>query len=275
LDGGRQNQDFLMINTPEFAFSDVRGYGFLTDALQASEHGNNADPLFALVLILAKINQTPPPFPEPSEEDINKLAGFLASQNDQLPEGFELQDLIDLTQTLNIVLTKIQTRTVRNPLQAQYFGAAPFKFGPERVMKYSAAPVPATPQPDFAAQPSENYLGEALAQTMQESGPVTFDFKILVRDQEADFGPDQLLIESATTTWDTADKKEVDAYGNVARLIIRTPQQTTIDVAKAACEKLAFTPWHSLAAHQPVGGINRLRRSVYYNSATHRGAKAE
>jgi hypothetical protein len=274
-DGGRQNQDFLMINTPEFAFSGVRGYAFLTDALQASEHGNNADPLFALVLILAKINQTPPPFPEPTEEDLGKLAGFLASQNSQLPEGFHLTDLIELTQTLNIVLTRIQTRTVRNPLQVQYFGAAPFMFGANRVMKFSVAPVPSTSQPDFATPPNENYLAEALAQTMQGSGQINFDFKLQVRDQEADFGPDQLLIESATTTWDTSDKKEVDNYENVARLIIRAPQQTTTGAAKTACEKLVFTPWHSLAAHKPVGGINRLRRSVYYNSAKHRGAKAE
>ena len=274
-DGGQQNQDFLMINTPEFAFSDVRGYAFLTDALQASEHGNNADSLFSLVLILAKINQTPPPFPQPVAEDLDKLKGFLATQNRQLPEGFELKDLADLTQTLNIVLTRIQTRTVRNPLQVQYFGAASFMFGPDRVMKFSVGPEPSTAQPDFAAPPGENYLAEAVTQTMQDNGQINFDFRIQVRDQNADFGPDQQLIESTTTTWDTSDKKEVDAYENVARLIIRASQQTDTDAAKAACEKLAFTPWHSLAAHQPVGGINRLRRSVYFNSANHRGTEVD
>ena len=28
------------------------------------------------------------------------------------------------------------------------------------------------------------------------------------------------------------------------------------------CEALSFTPWHSLPEHEPVGGINRLRRAV-------------
>lgn len=274
-DQGRQNQDFLMINTPEFAFADVRGYAFLTDALQASEHGNNADQLLGLVLILAKINQTPPPFPPPTQEDLMKLGGFLASQNKKLPENFNLQDLKDLTQTLNIVVTKIQEETVRNPFQVQYFGAAPFLFGPNRVMKFSAAPVESPPQDDFASLPEENYLRQALAQTMQANRELVFDFKIQVRDKKADFGAQQELIESATMTWDTAGKSEREAYENVAKVIIRGPQQTTTEAAQAACENLAFTPWHSLVAHQPVGGINRLRRSVYYNSANHRGAGAE
>ena len=39
---------------------------------------------------------------------------------------------------------------------------------------------------------------------------------------------------------------------------------------KAQCERLVFTPWHSLAAHQPIGSINRLRKAVYEASAQHR-----
>lgn len=269
-DGGRKNQDFLMINTPEFAFGDVRSYQFLTDALHASQHGNNADSLLSLVIILAKINQTPPPFPIPTEQDLNKLEAFLASNNQQLPEGFNLTDLIDLTSTLNIVLTRIQAQTVRNPLQIPYFGAATFMFGPNHVMKFSVAPDPSTTQPVFTVPPGENYLSEALTQTMQGSAQINFDFRIQLRDQNADFGPQQRLIENTTTTWDTSDKKEIESYVNVAKLIIRAPQQPDSNAAKVACEKLAFNPWHSLAAHQPVGGINRLRKSVYTSSAIHR-----
>lgn len=42
-----------------------------------------------------------------------------------------------------------------------------------------------------------------------------------------------------------------------------------------ACEEMAFTPWHALTAHQPLGGINRLRRQVYLGSAIHRGADGD
>jgi len=269
-DQGRQNQDFLMINTAEFAFANVRGYGFLTDALHASPQGTDAGALFGLVLILAGAKQTPPPFPEPLPEDLDRLKTILASQNRQLPANFDLQDLKELTATLNIVITKIQTRTVRNPLQVQYFGAAPFLFGADRVMKFSAAPETIVDQPDFDAFPSENYLAEALAQTMQGNSEIVFNFKIQVRDEQDDFGHENELIENASTTWDSPEQKEIDAYLDVAKIRIMAPQQTTTDTAKSECEKLAFTPWHSLTAHQPVGGINRLRRSVYYNSASHR-----
>jgi len=269
-DQGRQNQDFLMINTPEFAFARVRGYGFLTDALQASPQGNEADELFGLVSILAQVKQTPPPFPEPVQEDLDKLETILAAQNRQLPADFNLQDLRALTTTLNIVITKIQTRTVRNPLQVQYFGAAPFLFGADRVMKFSAAPGDFTEQAGFDSPPNPDYLAEALAETMRGNREISFDFKIQVRGKQADFGVANELIESATTTWDSPGLKEIDAYLKVAEVRIIAPQQTTSDSAKSACEKLAFTPWHSLTAHQPVGGINRMRRSVYYNSAKHR-----
>ena len=271
-DNGRQHQDFLMINTPEFAFADVRGYAFLTDALQASEHGNSPDSLLGLVVILATINKTPPPFPQPEQQDMEKLEGFLATQNSQLPPDFTLEDLKDLTTTMNIVVTKIQQRPVRNPLQVQYFGAAPFLFGEDRVMKFSAAPDPKTEQLKFDSLPNENYLGEALAESMQGKREIHFDFKIQVRDKDADFGDEQVLIERATTTWDTPQKTEVEAYENVAKIKILVQQKTDSERARIECEGLAFTPWHSLAVHQPVGGINRLRRSVYTNSAVHRGA---
>jgi len=58
----------------------------------------------------------------------------------------------------------------------------------------------------------------------------------------------------------------------VAKIMIRVPQSPHTPEALEHCEMLAFSPWHSLAAHQPLGSINRLRRSVYSESANHRGA---
>ena len=36
-----------------------------------------------------------------------------------------------------------------------------------------------------------------------------------------------------------------------------TPEQ------QAFGENLSFTPWHSLPAHRPLGGINRARKEIY------------
>ena len=60
-------------------------------------------------------------------------------------------------------------------------------------------------------------------------------------------------------------------FARVARITI-IALQDDIDSAEhqAQCERLVFTSWHSLAAHQPIGSINRLRKAVYEASAQHR-----
>ncbi len=65
-------------------------------------------------------------------------------------------------------------------------------------------------------------------------------------------------------------------FVNVARIVIPAPQKhINSKKAEAECEKLVFTPCHSLAAHQPLGGINRLRKAVYLASKDHRGGGAK
>jgi hypothetical protein len=45
---------------------------------------------------------------------------------------------------------------------------------------------------------------------------------------------------------------------------IHIPSQSfQSEARKELAENLSFTPWHTLADHQPLGGINRVRRAVY------------
>ena len=39
--------------------------------------------------------------------------------------------------------------------------------------------------------------------------------------------------------------------------IFDTPEQNKF------CEDLAFTPWHALPEHRPLGSVNRLRKVIY------------
>ncbi len=275
-DKKRKNQDFLMINTPEFAFASVRGYKYLTEALLASEDGTNPNNLLGLVFVLAKINQWGVPFPQPTEEDLGKLNSVVKGQGGQLPAGFALQDLQELTTTLNIVLTKIRPKTVRNPLQVQYFGASSYLFGQRRAMKFSAVPDELVAQAKFnipPENPSPDYLREDLARIMKQKQPIVYNFKIQVRNRKDGFGKNQELIENTSTTWAKKGISELDQYANVAKITISAPQDISSKKALQECKNLAFTPWHSLMAHKPIGGINRLRRSVYTSSAAHRGTK--
>jgi hypothetical protein len=79
-------------------------------------------------------------------------------------------------------------------------------------------------------------------------------------------GGDDLGIENASTAWD----EKAHPFVNVARITIAVPQDIDAAEHRARCERLFFTPWHSLAAHRPIGSINRLRRAVYEASARHR-----
>jgi hypothetical protein len=65
-------------------------------------------------------------------------------------------------------------------------------------------------------------------------------------------------IEDATVEW----KEHDSPYRAVAR--IRIPQQEIGDAeTTSACEDSAFSPWHSLVAHRPLGSMNRARREIY------------
>jgi hypothetical protein len=65
-------------------------------------------------------------------------------------------------------------------------------------------------------------------------------------------------IEDAQAPW----PEHLSQYEPVARLIL--PLQTAWTPAQdAAFEDLTFSPAHALAAHRPLGAVNRARLAVY------------
>jgi hypothetical protein len=75
--------------------------------------------------------------------------------------------------------------------------------------------------------------------------------------------PVKMPVEDPSIEWDEA----VSPFVTVATLKI--PKQTfDSEPQMAYCEALSFTPWHSLPEHQPIGGINRIRKVVYERAST-------
>ena len=264
-DNDRNNQDFLMINTPEFAFANVRDYHRLNKVLIAD--GAGASPkLFFLPLKLDGLRLLEPSGklkPPAGNEPANVKQLRQVFEHSGLFKDFSAADFAGTQQSIQVV-GKIQAIAVSNPLREQYFGAAPFLFGKHQVMKFSVAPCVAIANADLPDNPPTNYLREALSQTMKAEQNVCYDFKIKVAKADAT----DLNIENATITW----PDELAEYVSVAKISIAAQQAPFSDEAIEHCEKLAFSPWHSLVAHKPIGGINRLRRKIYSNSAEHRGA---
>ncbi|WP_282607152.1 catalase family protein [Pelagibius sp. Alg239-R121] len=242
-DGGGQNQDFLMINTPAFAFVDSKQYLVLNKVLEMT--GDNETAAVGAVL---------QPILDP-----NSKASPAEKQRAAKTAG---------------VIQMIQATPVENPVDVAYFGAAPFLYGPDRVMRFAAVPWGGDSPQSVPPQAGANYLRQAVKRRVRQREDICFDFRVQVRGKN----DKNLQIEDATAVWDEAKTPFV----SVARLIVPAPQgRPGADHAKLEqrqemqCEKMAFTPWHCLAEHQPLGSINRLRKPVYDASATKRsGGKA-
>jgi hypothetical protein len=145
----------------------------------------------------------------------------------------------------------ILNHRVADPLSAAYYSMLPSRLGPGAA-KYQVRPctgaVEAPPPP--GAGP--DFLREAMARRLKD-GPACLDF--LVQRQT---DPARMPIEDATVAW---DEKE-SPYVKVARIDIPA-QSFDAPARREFCENLAFTPWHSLPEHRPLGGLQRARRETY------------
>lgn len=75
-------------------------------------------------------------------------------------------------------------------------------------------------------------------------------------------------IEDPTVRWDEA----ASPYVTVATLVVAPQLAWDTGVTEHVDDALSFSPWHGLVAHQPLGGVNRVRRGTYDFSADFRGA---
>jgi hypothetical protein len=148
-----------------------------------------------------------------------------------------------------MIATKAKQHPVPSLLQISYWSATPYRLG-EAAMKYSIMPRLVTPPFDHThATDLINILRESIASYLA-SRQVVFDFLVQLHGE-----PVAMPIEDPTVEWDETRSP----FRNVATL--RLPAQ---DINRpdrlAADEQQSFSSWHSLAAHRPLGGVNRARR---------------
>ncbi|MDF1791197.1 MAG: hypothetical protein P1U88_04760 [Thalassobaculaceae bacterium] len=116
-------------------------------------------------------------------------------------------------------------------------------------------------RPDSAAKARPPVRGRDFAARLQaalDMGPIGFDFCLQPRTLDSD------PVDDARRAW----KSPVRPVG---RLEI-PPQDVASTIALG--DRLTFAPWNCLAAHEPLGTVNALRRSAYAASAENRGAEA-
>ena len=137
------------------------------------------------------------------------------------------------------------------------FTAVPSACGPY-AMRVRLVPATGNGTPDPAAKADWGAdFGKRLAR-----GELQWDLQIQPFVNE-----EQTPIEDASVNWDSP-------YTTVARLTL--PQQDTQSEAGQALarqiEAGVFDPWQALAAHRPLGDVQRARKVVYFVSQKGRGA---
>lgn len=146
-----------------------------------------------------------------------------------------------------------------------FFSQAPLRYG-DYMAKIAVAPV----SPDLAAltnaplpEHAPDVLREVVGAFFRGHGGEWELRAQLCTNLET------MPIEDSSKPW----PEQESPYVPVGRIVAK-PQDTWTDAnIKAIDDGMSFSPWHGLAAHQPLGSINRVRKDVYKNLADFRAAR--
>jgi hypothetical protein len=163
------------------------------------------------------------------------------------PLNFRLHELA--------IVAAIRNKKASNPLDLQYWSATPYRFG-DTAMKFAARPCDKFVRSTLTDTTSPNFLRENMQKHL-DRGAACFDFMVQLRTRAV-----EMPIEDPTIDWNEKDSPFIA----VAKITIPSQQFNTPGQQKF-CEDLTFTPWHAIPEHQPLGGINRVRRVVYETSS--------
>ncbi len=163
-------------------------------------------------------------------------------------------------------LTALGGHPETNPLGETYYSQVPVLFG-DYFGKICVRPL----SPSLKAlykepvdlKDSPDGLRDAVAAYFEEQGA---EWALCVQ-LCTDIG--EMPIEDASVVWDEA----LSPYVAVARIVAGAQASWSDTRAHAIDEGLAFSPWHGVAAHRPLGSVMRLRREAYAAAQRFRAEK--
>jgi catalase len=187
--------------------------------------------------------------------------GFIRARQQNKKLEFFLNPLDSHLKSLWIVIKSRKKHL--SPLDVRYWSTVPFRLGEssDQAVKYSVIPC-SDYQTMEAVEPSENQLRAGLKAHLQQ-GPARFEFAV---QKQTD--PSTMPIDDASVIWD----ESLSPFQTLATITI-DKQDFDNPAALAACEYSSFNPWQSLAAHEPLGRMNQVRRLVYAQAAAERNHK--
>lgn len=151
-----------------------------------------------------------------------------------------------------------RTTAIDSMVTERFWSGGPYHLGAHQAVKYSTRPCDLR----LVREPSratDDYLRDDLVLAAKDGVCMTLYVQLQT-------DPDKTPIENSSVVWEETDSPILP----VARVWM--PPQEVSPSGTAACDALAFTPWHSMPAHKPMGHINRARRYVYLASQSLRRA---
>jgi catalase len=143
----------------------------------------------------------------------------------------------------------------KSPLWTQYFSNTAYKLGPHNI-KFMLQNCQATKNITAEKQTDANFLKQTLSEELANGDAC---MQLLVQVQDAN---KNMPIEDATVLWKESESPFLPvATITILKQTFDTPEQQQF------CENLSFSPWNALAAHQPIGALNRARKFVYEASS--------
>jgi hypothetical protein len=137
-----------------------------------------------------------------------------------------------------------------------FFSQAPIRFG-DYIAKFSIVPV----SPELTALRNAalhvngvpNGIRNAVVEFFRENGAIWEVRAQLCTDLV------EMPVENAATVW----PEDKSPYRRVAWIILKPQIAWSEERSVAVDDGMAFSPWHGLAAHQPLGSIMRVRKLSY------------
>ncbi len=155
------------------------------------------------------------------------------------------------------ILQKVISKRPLSPLAINYWSTTPYRLGPHAV-RWMVKP-DLSKLVNAAQNNSPDRLRHALAGQLA-AGEASFDFMAQVQTDA-----ESMPIEDATIDWNEAKSP----WRKMASLRIPA-QKFDTPALMEFCENLSFNPWRCIAAHRPLGGINRSRKPIYQAVAAKR-----
>ncbi len=215
-----------------------------------------------------------PAFNKPDVKSFARNLKLLASTTDKA-EGAKqvlsaalrgLEKAVEAVGGQSATLTALGGHPETNPLGETYYTQVPVLFG-EYFGKICVRPASPSLKALFKEpvdlKDKPDGLRDAVAAYFEEQGGEWELCVQLCTDLS------EMPIEDASVAWD----EKRSPYVPVARIVMGAQASWSDARTHSIDEGLAFSPWHGVAAHRPLGGVMRVRKGAYEAAQRFRAEK--